>query len=219
MREFVIVLVMLGLMGLLLKLAGPHTKSAQAPAAAAASAPVAPEIAAYIAKEKRECAETVAAKRAKYSQLMKSRSYWEAFLELSNCAERLQDKELRALADEAERLSYIATANNRRADPADRIRAIDAMEKYFPAEAEKLVAMRPALIEQEERQRAQRRAAEAKKRGVVIGMTPDEVLASSWGRPDSVNRTTTVHGTREQWVYGGYNFLYFEGGKLVAIQN
>jgi hypothetical protein len=55
--------------------------------------------------------------------------------------------------------------------------------------------------------------------GVRIGMSADAVLTkSSWGKPASVNRTTTAYGTREQWVYGG-NYLYFTNGILTAIQN
>ncbi|MGE0111680.1 hypothetical protein, partial [Aquabacterium sp.] len=45
------------------------------------------------------------------------------------------------------------------------------------------------------------------------------ILNSNWGRPSHVNRTTTQHGSREQWVYGGGNNLYFENGKLTAVQN
>lgn len=58
-----------------------------------------------------------------------------------------------------------------------------------------------------------------KQEGVRIGMSSASVLASSWGRPQSVNRTTTASGTREQWVYGIGNYLYFENGVLTAIQN
>jgi len=64
-----------------------------------------------------------------------------------------------------------------------------------------------------------RAKAQAAKGGVSLGMTPDQVRASSWGKPQSINRTTTASGTREQWVYGGKNYLYFESGKLTAIQN
>lgn len=53
---------------------------------------------------------------------------------------------------------------------------------------------------------------------VRIGMTK-EMCKDSWGNPKSVNRTTTVYGTREQWVYGNGNYLYFEEDKLTSIQN
>jgi hypothetical protein len=66
-----------------------------------------------------------------------------------------------------------------------------------------------------------KRAIKAKPRrsGASIGMSKEEALASSWGRPESVNRTTNAYGTREQWVYGGGNYLYFENGVLTSIQN
>ncbi|MEK3992643.1 hypothetical protein [Robertmurraya sp. FSL R5-0851] len=55
--------------------------------------------------------------------------------------------------------------------------------------------------------------------GVKIGMTKDEVLNSSWGKPDSINTTTSAYGSSEQWVYGNGNYLYFENEVLVTIQN
>lgn len=57
------------------------------------------------------------------------------------------------------------------------------------------------------------------KTGVIVGMSKAEVLASSWGKPQSINTTTTRAGKREQWVYGGNNYLYFEDGVLEVIQN
>jgi hypothetical protein len=59
--------------------------------------------------------------------------------------------------------------------------------------------------------------------GVRIGMTEEQVLRSSWGRPTDINKTTNQYGTYEQWVYryGDYNadYLYFENGILISIQN
>lgn len=55
--------------------------------------------------------------------------------------------------------------------------------------------------------------------GVHIGMTKGEVLTNGWGQPSDINKTTTAYGTREQWVYGGGNYLYFEDGILTSIQN
>ncbi len=56
------------------------------------------------------------------------------------------------------------------------------------------------------------------KPGVVLGMTTEQVInETSWGKPARRNTTTTASGTREQWVY--YNqYLYFENGVLVSIQ-
>ena len=50
-------------------------------------------------------------------------------------------------------------------------------------------------------------------------MTKQEVLDSSWGKPEEINTTTTKFGVNEQWVYANYNYLYFEDGILVTIQN
>ena len=60
----------------------------------------------------------------------------------------------------------------------------------------------------------------ARRPGVKIGMTADQVIKRThWGAPLRVHRTTTDGGTREQWVYGDSNYLYFENGRLVTIQN
>jgi hypothetical protein len=61
--------------------------------------------------------------------------------------------------------------------------------------------------------------ANKKSEGVRIGMTKNQVLESSWGRPNHVNTTTGSYGVHEQWVYNGYNYLYFEDGILTTIQN
>lgn len=50
------------------------------------------------------------------------------------------------------------------------------------------------------------------------GMTAEQCRAS-WGRPQDINRTTGSFGVHEQWVYDGYNYLYFEDGILTTIQN
>lgn len=58
-----------------------------------------------------------------------------------------------------------------------------------------------------------------KERDITIGMSKKEVLASNWGRPEKVNKTTNAYGTSEQWVYYGNKYLYFDGDKLTSIQN
>ena len=52
----------------------------------------------------------------------------------------------------------------------------------------------------------------------TIGMTIKEVLISSWGKPESINKTTTAFSVREQWVYPNYNYLYFHDGVLISFQ-
>lgn len=53
-----------------------------------------------------------------------------------------------------------------------------------------------------------------------IGMTKAQVLNGKWGTPQKINKTTTIYGTREQWVYSGYRYVYFdEDGFVTTIQN
>lgn len=52
---------------------------------------------------------------------------------------------------------------------------------------------------------------------VRIGFTK-QMCIESWGEPEYINTTTTESGKFEQWVYGWFSYLYFEGNKLVAIQ-
>ncbi len=59
----------------------------------------------------------------------------------------------------------------------------------------------------------------AKTEGVSIGMTQEQVINSNWGSPQDINKTTTAYGVREQWVYSGYRYLYFENGILTSIQD
>ena len=70
--------------------------------------------------------------------------------------------------------------------------------------------------------RADQEAAALKKQkkrsGVTLGMDQQDVLDSSWGKPNKVNRTTNARGVSEQWVYDG-GYLYFDDGVLTSIQN
>ena len=57
------------------------------------------------------------------------------------------------------------------------------------------------------------------KRGTpMLGMTTNQVLETSWGSPNKINRTTATYGVHEQWVYTGGRYLYFEDGVLVATK-
>ena len=72
----------------------------------------------------------------------------------------------------------------------------------------------------EEKKRQLQRKIQSSKQGVSIGMTPKQVIEdTSWGKPQSVNRTTNQYGVHEQWGYGGRNYLYFDNGRLTSIQN
>lgn len=97
--------------------------------------------------------------------------------------------------------------------------AQDAREAEVAAKAAKEEAERVAAAKQAEQERLAAEAL-ARKPGVRIGMTAKQVREqTSWGIPESVNRTTTARSVTEQWVYGGGGYLYFTNGRLTAIQN
>lgn len=78
----------------------------------------------------------------------------------------------------------------------------------------------PAQKRAEENKKKAAEKAECDRRGGVrVGMTKAEVLASCWGKPERMNKTTTTRGTTEQWVYFR-QYLYFnEDGRLTTIQH
>lgn len=57
----------------------------------------------------------------------------------------------------------------------------------------------------------------SKKRNPAIGMTAEEVLESTWGRPKKINKTTYSWGVTEQWCYSGYRYIYFDNGIVSSI--
>ena len=52
---------------------------------------------------------------------------------------------------------------------------------------------------------------------VKIGFTK-QMCIDAWGEPKHINTTTTKFGQSEQWVYSD-SYLYFDNGKLTAIQD
>jgi hypothetical protein len=59
---------------------------------------------------------------------------------------------------------------------------------------------------------------------IGLGMT-DEQVRASWGQPRDKNRTVSVYGVREQWIYGSAKsyassrYLYFNDGILTSWQD
>lgn len=51
-----------------------------------------------------------------------------------------------------------------------------------------------------------------------IGMTPEQVKSSTWGKPRKVNKTTTASGVSEQWCYSDNRYIYFDDGIVTTIQ-
>jgi hypothetical protein len=87
------------------------------------------------------------------------------------------------------------------------------------AESEKRLAEIKAKSDKEVAAIKAEQEALAKKPGVVIDMTPQEVIDNtSWGKPDHINRTVNAFGASEQWVYGLGSYLYFRDGVLTSIQ-
>ncbi|WP_333661038.1 hypothetical protein [Acinetobacter sp.] len=77
----------------------------------------------------------------------------------------------------------------------------------------------PVEIEKNSKKMWAEHHARFSKPNAKIGMTEDQVIKNTyWGEPGDKNYTTTKYGTREQWVYKNLGYLYFENGKVVAIQ-
>jgi hypothetical protein len=54
-------------------------------------------------------------------------------------------------------------------------------------------------------------------RKVQIGMLAEQVR-EAWGRPESINTTITGSTRHDQWVWGMYQYAYFDDGVLTSIQ-
>ena len=128
---------------------------------------------------------------------------------------------------------FVAPAgfNQEQCDQAAKVsHAIDELQRLERADLNRAIATEEARIGNEQymaeqgalkaKANAKARAAIAnKKPGASIGMTAFEVVNhTNWGRPTSINSTTTARGTTEQWVYGVGTYLYFQDGKLTTIQ-
>jgi hypothetical protein len=51
-----------------------------------------------------------------------------------------------------------------------------------------------------------------------VGMSEQEALKTCWGRP-KLRRRVGVEGLmRDEWLYGDRRYLYFDNGKILAIQ-
>lgn len=190
---------------------GSEEAAARAKAAAAPKPPTAEQ----------RCQAEREQKLAEYRANMEKGLPWQAATALRVCSAVLKDAELQRLVVEAETADAVKTATDKTQPSSHRLAAVERIEKAAPeraAEFAKLkVQLKTAIAREEERER---RAIAAKKRseGVSIGMSKEDVLASSWGRPERINRSIYKFGEREQWVYGGGNYLYFHDGVLNSIQ-
>lgn len=102
---------------------------------------------------------------------------------------------------------------------AEFTRAFSDAKRIVDAHAAQREAAAAAATRTRAAAAARKLALQRRREGVEIGMTKQQVLASSWGRPQHVNQTITSSGTREQWIYGdGAGYLYFDGNLLTGIQ-
>lgn len=141
--------------------------------------------------------------------------------QIERCATVFVDAEMQGLLKAARVAMYRAVAMDPTNSADARVDAVFKVQLFDNDEFRKLGPLLEKLRKAQQVERAaemRREAAEKRKRGVHIGMTREEALASSWGRPRKVNTTTTASTTREQWVYDG-GYLYFTDGILTTIQN
>lgn len=176
----------------------------------AAPAPT-PAVAAQVS-EAELCQTTRQDVLAEHSRLTLLGDHWGAATSLAKCAAHSGD--LAALRHASMVSDRIKTINDKTESPLNRMQAINSLETL---DAEKGAAFagvyRELHLKQERETKARRRS-----QGVHIGMSQEDVLASNWGKPQSVNRTVTNSGVREQWVYGLRNYLYFRDGVLETVQ-
>jgi hypothetical protein len=210
------VVVWVVLLGVVVAIAVDDGVDRSEPVATATSVAVRPPVDAVVIR----CKGEREALLAKYQDLIKV-DPWQAATSLRVCAERLQDSQLQSMVKAAERADLVRTEQNPKALPWLRLDALDrltdlgepllAERQTLRADLVKKVALNEALLEKS-------RVARKKSEGVAIGASMQDAIDSSWGRPERVNRTTTAFGDREQWVYGGGNYLYFQDGVLTTIQ-
>jgi len=187
-------------------------------ATAAASDKVARE-AAEREKVRSDCQASLEKRRTEYNSLLKVAKFWEASLALRGCAEALQASDLMQLVKDAEIKSHLADLSDPAKSAGNRSLAFDRLLSEYPDVAAKNEPFAKRQIAAAERKEQEAERKSRRSQGIRIGMSKEDVLASSWGRPEKINTTTNAYGTREQWVYGGRNYLYFENGVLTSIQN
>lgn len=132
--------------------------------------------------------------------------------------EQMQER-IKAAKAKADAIEAAKTPEQRQAEADAKVAAVEA-EKLAKVEYERQLIENRKLLDEAAKADAAKECALSRKKGVVIGMTADFVKkCTSWGKPDSVNRTTNTYGVREQWVYGHTSYLYFKDGVLTSIQN
>jgi hypothetical protein len=165
------------------------------------------------------CSDSVKAKESAYKKNVASGDYWGAAQSLRICANLLQNAELLNLVKDAEVKSYLSDIKNPKKSAEDKKLALELLGRDHPDEYNKHKAKIDEVIAAENKRAEIIEKKTKRSEGVRLGMSKGDVLASSWGKPSTINKTTTTNAVHEQWVYGGGNYLYFENGILTSIQN
>lgn len=168
-----------------------------------------------------DCKNNIGKRRQQYDAFMTETRYHRAIEALGACPRLTPSPELTVMLRGAQLKMHLEAALDKARPIEDREAAMSILVRDFPEDAKPYAKLHRQLIAQRtkarERQQAQERA-KRRREGVSIGMSKDDVLQSSWGKPRDVNRTTNQYGVREQWVYDG-GYLYFRDGVLTSIQN
>lgn len=166
------------------------------------------------ASETQRCLSNLDETLARYESLFKQRLYEDAASAVRACAVTTKLAVFVNAVAAAEIADYRSSADNPKTPLHSRILVLDKLYAEYPAAFKGREGQYASL----QKQQAAAEAASKRKRGVSIGMSMEDVLASSWGKPRKINRSTYAWGTTEQWVYDG-GYLYFKDGVLDSIQN
>lgn len=168
---------------------------------------------------KKECKISIDSRKAEYQKLMNAHEYEDAVRVVSVCSNVMGDQQLSQWVKDATVSGYIKDIKNQKLNPRARIFAIESLTREYPDKGKEYEKLSSDLLVMANKKDAAEEAKKRKSEGVRIGMSREEAAASSWGKPQHINTTTRASGTREQWVYGDGNYLYFNDGVLTSIQN
>jgi hypothetical protein len=156
---------------------------------------------------------------AEFNAHMAARRHTEAAAALRLCASALPDQNLKRLFADAESKAFVDDVENPKSSTFEKVHAIEMLMEYYPDVGRKYevrgAELSMKLPDEQKRNAEAVRATQSPS----IGMSADDLEASRWGRPASVNRTTTSNGISEQWVYGGNRYVYVKNGRVVSIQD
>lgn len=149
-------------------------------------------------------------------------------------AEKQRVANEKTLAEVKNIVSSTTVSNIDKLRAVDRIRTIypnqaEIMQKTIVADVDKKVAENEKNLDQVRKQQAidnqrlsQLEKQRKRKEGVSIGMTMQDVLDSSWGRPQHKRSYHSSLGTTTYWQYGNYGergTIVFENDLVTMIQN